>query len=113
MCGSVCLGLYKAHAHYACCEAMHVCACLCVLVHKAHAHCCCCEAMHACVGVCVWAGARLMPTLPFLVMHVSVHEQGVRSARQCMYERMCVCMNKEYVHAKLCVYAHIHLCVRE
>ena len=91
MCGSVCLGLYKAHGL-----------------------CDCCEAMHACVGVCVGACARLMPTLPFLEgVHVSVHEQGVRSARRCMYERMCVCMNKEYVHAKLCIYAHIRLCVRE
>jgi hypothetical protein len=43
VCGSVCLGLYKAHGH-----------------------CDCCEAMHACVGVCVGACARLMPTLPFL-----------------------------------------------
>jgi hypothetical protein len=25
MCGSVCLGLYKAHAHGDCCEAMHAC----------------------------------------------------------------------------------------
>ncbi len=62
----------------------------CLGLNKAHAHCDCCEAMH-----------------------VSVHEQGVRSARRCMYERMCVCMNKEYVHAKLCIYAHIRLCVRE
>jgi hypothetical protein len=55
VCGSVCLGLYKAHAHSDCCEAMHACGCLCVLMHKAHGHCGCCEAMHACVGVCVWA----------------------------------------------------------
>jgi hypothetical protein len=46
---------------------------------------------------------------------VSVHEQDVRSARRCMYERVCacVCMNKECVHAKLCIHAHIRLCVSE
>jgi hypothetical protein len=30
MFGSVCLGLYNAHAHCDCCKAMHVCVCLCV-----------------------------------------------------------------------------------
>ena len=40
MCGSVCLGLYKAHTHGDCCEAMH-----------------------ACVGVCVWACTRRILTV--------------------------------------------------
>jgi len=40
VCGSVCLGLVKVHAHSDCCEAMH-----------------------ACVGDCVWAYARRMLTV--------------------------------------------------
>jgi len=40
VCGSVCLGLVKAHAH-----------------------CDCCEAMHACVFVRVWACTRRMLTV--------------------------------------------------
>ncbi len=56
VCGSVCLGLYKAHAHFSCCEAMHaMCGSVCLGLCKAYAHGDCCEAMHACVGVCVWA----------------------------------------------------------
>jgi len=78
MCESVCLGLYKAHAHCDCCEVMHVCACLCALVHKVHAHCDRCEAMHACVGVYVWACARRMVT--------------VIAARRCMHVWECVCL---------------------
>ena len=63
MCGSVCLGLNKAHADCDCCEAMHACACLCVLMHKAHGNGDCCEAMHACVGVCVFVCNRRMVTM--------------------------------------------------
>ena len=50
MCGSVCLGLYKAHAH-----------------------CDWCEAMHACVGVSVFACTRRMLTVIAArrCMHVS------------------------------------------
>jgi hypothetical protein len=35
VCGSVCLGLYKAHAQCDCCEAMHACVGVC---DKAHGH---------------------------------------------------------------------------
>ena len=51
MCGSVCLGLYKAYAHGDCCEAMRVCVgvCVCACMNKAYAHGHCCEVMHACV----------------------------------------------------------------
>ncbi len=42
-------------------------------LYKAHAHCDCCEAMHACVGVCIWACAMLMPTLPFLEGYACVN----------------------------------------
>ncbi len=56
VCGSVCLGLCKAHAHCDCCEAMHACACLCVLMHEAHAHGDCCEASACvCLFVCSYA----------------------------------------------------------
>ena len=77
MCGSVCLGLNKAHADCDCCEAMPLSACLCVLMHKAHAHCDCSEAMHACVGVSVLLCTRQMVT--------------VIATRLCMYEAMHAC----------------------
>jgi hypothetical protein len=45
--------VFVTHAHYDCCEAMHVCACFCVVVHKAHAHCDWCEAIDVCACLCV------------------------------------------------------------
>ncbi len=49
---SVCLGLYKAHAHCDCCEAMHSCMYVYQCMTKAYGHGDCCEAMHACSSCC-------------------------------------------------------------
>jgi hypothetical protein len=51
VCRSVSLGLYKAHAHCDCCEAMHACVGVCVwtCMYKAHGHCDGCAKSHACV----------------------------------------------------------------
>jgi hypothetical protein len=76
MCGSVCLGLHKAHAHCDCCEAMHACACCVCDMNKAHAQGDCCEAMHACGCVCVLLCTRRMVT--------------VIAARRCMHVWECV-----------------------
>jgi hypothetical protein len=68
MCRSVCLCLYKAHAHSDCCEAMHahvgvyVLTCtgrmlsdvmhrVCFGLCRTYAHCDCCKAMHVCRSV--------------------------------------------------------------
>jgi hypothetical protein len=42
-----------------------------------------------------------------------VQEQGARSASQCMYERMYVCLNKTCVGTKRCMYARFFVGVNE
>ena len=90
-CVGVCLGLYKAHAHGDCCEAMHVCACLCVHMNEAYAHGDCCKAMHACASWCA-------------------HEQGVCS-RWLLRGNACVCVwvctrrMLTVIAARLCMFA--------
>ncbi len=85
MCGSVCLGLNKAHGDCDCCEAMHACMEVCVLVHKAHGQCDFCEAMHV---FCRVRFCSLSNSLPSVCTKFAVFEHQDSSIDDLMFDFM-------------------------
>lgn len=140
--GNACMCVYasfnKAYDHFHCCELIHVCeyvwhlndesACIfCLLRLRARkrfmlpvmaARWCMCvyTCVHRCMYVRMYVDEQglCQHCHSWKAMHVWVHEQGERSARRCVYERMCVCVNKEYVtrnYACTCIFVCVCVCV--